>query len=221
MDFSFEVVQRILPYLCRGAILTVELTTASVALGIVLGMFAVLARISKVKLIRWPAMAYIDFFRGTPLLVQLYLIHYGLPRVAHYTPIAWFSGILALTLNCAAYIAEIYRGGIESIERGQMEASRSLGMTYAQAMRHIIIPQALRRVIPPLGNEYIAMLKDSSLVSIISIEELMWRARLLNGSNMRSFEDFFTAAMLYLILTLFFTQCLGFLERRLKIGDAR
>ncbi|MCL6451967.1 MAG: amino acid ABC transporter permease [Acetobacteraceae bacterium] len=221
MDFRMDVVARILPYLLKGAVLTLELTTISVGLGVILGLFVALARISKSPILRFPAGAFIDFFRGTPLLAQLYLIHYGLPRLLGYTPNAWASGILALTLNASAYIAEIYRAGIQSIERGQMEASRSLGMTYGQAMRWVVIPQAVRRVVPPLGNEYIAMLKDSSLVSIISIEELMWRARLLNGSNMRSFEDFFTAAIIYLIMTLFFSWLLQKTERRLRTGDIR
>jgi len=220
MDFQFDIVTRIMPYLAMGAVMTLQLTTISVFLGVINGLFIALARISKSRLLCWPAAAYIDFFRGTPLLAQLYLIHYGFPRLLGYTPYAYVSGIVALTLNCAAYIAEIYRSGIESIDRGQMEAARSLGMTYGQAMRCVILPQALRRVIPPLGNEYIAMLKDSSLVSIISIEELMWRARLLNGSNMRSFEDFFTAALFYLALTLTFSRLLRRVERRLKTSDA-
>lgn len=128
----------------------------------------------------------------------------------------YIDALVALSLNSAAYMAEIYRAGIESIDRGQMEAARSLGMTYGQAMRYVILPQAFRRVIPPMGNEFIALLKESSLVSVIGMEDLMMKSNMMAGRSFRAFEAYFTSALIYLALTLTFTRLLGRIERRMK-----
>ncbi|MEW6525009.1 MAG: amino acid ABC transporter permease [Bacillota bacterium] len=219
-DFRWELVGRYLPFLLEGAALTVVVTMASIALGIILGLFAGLARISSRTALRVLAGAYIDFFRGTPLLVQIFLIHYALvPMVYGRAASPYLSGIGALSINAGAYIAEIVRAGIQSIDRGQMEAARSLGMTYAQAMRFIILPQAFRRIVPPLGNEFIMLLKDSSLLFAIAVEELMTRGRLMNGRTYRPFEAYLTVAVIYLVMTLTFSRLLGRLERRLVPGD--
>jgi len=221
MTIDPRIMMEFLPYLAQGAIYTVILSTVAIVIGIVVGLIIALMKIAPLKLLRWPATAYTDFFRGTPLLVQLMMLHYGLPQVFHYTPVAWLDAFVGLGLNSAGYVAEIFRAGIESIDRGQTEAARSLGMTYMQAMRYVILPQALRRVLPPLGNEYIALLKDSSLVSIIGMSELMFRARLLNGSTYRPFEAFFTAAILYLVITLPLTQVVAAMERKMSVSDKR
>lgn len=218
MVFELEIVGRYLPFLLAGVGITVEFTLVAFAAGSVLGLLLALARISKNPICHYPAVAYIDFIRGTPLLAQIYLIHFGLPQVFGYTPVGYVDALLALTLNSTAYIAEIMRAGIESIERGQMEAARSLGMTYVQAMRYVILPQALRRVVPPMGNEFIALLKESSLVSVIGMEDLMMKSRMMAGRSFRPFEAYFTAALIYLALTLTFSRILGWTERRLAKG---
>ncbi len=207
---------RYLPFLLSGVGITVRFTLMSFLIGAVLGLFLALGRISQNPACRIPCGWYIDFVRGTPLLAQVYLIHFGLPQMLKYKPVGALNALVALTLNSAAYIAEIYRGGIESIEPGQMEAARSLGMNYGQAMRLVILPQALRRVVPAMGNEFIALLKESALVSVIGMEELMLRARMMVGSTFKAFEAYFTVALIYLALTLTFTRLLGRVERSLK-----
>jgi glutamine transport system permease protein len=153
-------------------------------------------------------------------LAQVYLIHFGLPQVLHYRPNGVVDALVALSLNAGAYIAEIWRGSIESIDRGQMEAARSLGITYAQAMREVVLPQAFRRAIPPLGNEFIALLKESALVSVIGLEDLMMRANMMVGRSFRPFEAYFTVALIYLALTLGFARVVHHLEGRMKSGHS-
>ena len=214
MDFRFDVIINYLPLLLQGMKLTFQLTIIAVAAGTVIGLLFSLCRISKFKPFAWLSKGYVDFFRGTPLLVQIFLIHFGFPQVFGINAFpAYLSGTIALSLNSGAYIAEIFRGGIQSIHKGQMEAARSLGMTYAQAMIYIILPQAFKRSIPPLGNEFIAMLKDSSLVSVIALQELMMSGRIMSGRSFRPFETWVTVAMLYLVMTMTISQFVSYLER--------
>ncbi len=215
----WEIIIDRIPILLQGALMTVELTVLAVGIGTVIGLFTSLFRISKFGLSRFLAATYIDFFRGTPLLAQIYLIYFGLPQLVGYVPNPWISGVAALSINSGAYIAEIFRAGIQSIDKGQMEASRSLGMSYGQAMRYVILPQAFKRIVPPLGNEFIAMLKDSSLVSVITLQELMLTGRTIVGSTYRPFEVYITVAVLYLVMTLSISRLIAFLERRLRTGD--
>lgn len=220
MDFKWEVIQDYWPVLMSGLRLTIELTVIAVSIGTVIGLIASLFRISKVKPVGWVAKGYVDFFRGTPLLVQILLIHTGVPPLLGISSLPrMVSGIIALSLNSGAYIAEIFRAGILSIDRGQMEAARSLGMTYGQAMVNVVLPQAFKRSVPPLGNEFIAMLKDSSLVSIISVQELMMSGKIIVGRSYRPFETWIVVALLYLALTMTISQFVGYLERRLSKND--
>ncbi|MBR3622206.1 MAG: amino acid ABC transporter permease, partial [Selenomonadaceae bacterium] len=179
MSFSFELVINSLPLLLTGAAVTIEITALSITLGIIIGLFAGIARISKIRLIRYAAAVYVDFFRGTPLLVQIFIIYFALPLLTGQRIDPFIAAITACGINSGAYVAEIFRAGITSVDKGQMEAGRSLGMTWVDTMRYIIIPQAFRRVIPPLGNEFIALLKDSSLVSVIGFEELTRNGQLI------------------------------------------
>jgi glutamine transport system permease protein len=224
LDLDFSIVVKNFNNLLQGAWLTIELTGISVACGTILGLFLSLGRISQKKVFSWLSAAYIDFFRGTPLLVQLFIIHYGLPQLfdntaLDYIPNAFLSAIIALTLNSAAYVAEIFRSGIQSIDKGQMEAARSLGMSYGQAMRNVILPQAFKRVIPPLGNEFIAMLKDSSLVMVIALPELMMQAKSVAGREFKFFEIYLAVAFLYLLMTMTISQLVAYMERRLRVSD--
>lgn len=232
-----HVVLQTYPVLLMGAVLTLEITVLSVALGCILGLIAGLARLSTKSIYSYLARCYIDFFRGTPLLVQIFIIYFGIPQIfmqtqellmANYgmpkladsfVPPLMVAAVLSCGINSGAYIAEIFRAGVQSIERGQTEAARSLGMTQAQAMRFVILPQAFKRVIPPLGNEFIAMLKDTSLLSVIGIAELTRRGQLIMGQTYVAFPVLMTVAFLYLIMTLTFSRFVDYMERRLKTGD--
>ncbi|MDK2930418.1 MAG: L-cystine transport system permease protein [Bacillota bacterium] len=212
MDLLLMV--KLVPILVRGAAMTMELTCLAVVLGTALGLPIALARLSRHPLLRGPASLYTWWMRGTPLLMQLFLIYYGLPQVG-VTLNPFPAAAVGMTLNAAAYIAEILRGGILSIDRGQMEAARSLGMSYIQAMRWVILPQAVPRIIPPMGNEVIARLKDSSLVSTIAMVDLMRAAQQMIATTFRPLEIFFAAGLFYLAMTTAFTMLFGSWERRL------
>ncbi len=208
-----------MPLLLEGTLLTLELTAIAVSLGFVIGTFAGMGRLSKNKLIRTISAIYIDFIRGTPLMVQILLVYMGLPQIIGKPVPAMVAAIASLSINSGAYVAEIVRSGIQSIDKGQMEAARSLGMNHQQTMRYIILPQAFRRIIPPLGNEFIAMLKDSSLVSVIALEELMRKAQLIYTRDYRPFDILFAVSIIYLIMTLSISQFVRYSERRLKVSD--
>jgi len=218
MDFDWQVAWNSVPFLLQGAWLTIQLTTIAVFFGIILGTITALLRLTKSPF-KCLAIAYTDFMRGTPLLVQIFIIYYGFPPLIQRPIPAYIAAVIALSLNSGAYVAEIIRSGIQSIEIGQTEAALSLGLTYRQTMRHIILPQAFKRVIPPLGNEFIALLKDSSLVSVIALEELVRKAQIVIGRNFRPFETYFVVAIMFLIMTVSISQLVSYLERRLKVGE--
>jgi glutamine transport system permease protein len=169
---------------------------------------------TSIKPLRWFGNVYVDFIRGTPLLVQIFLVYFALPALIGHRVDAFFAAISACSINSGAYVAEIFRGGIQSIDKGQMEAGRSLGMTWWQTMRFIILPQAFKRIIPPLGNEFIAMLKDSSLVSVIGFEELTRRGQLIIARTYASFEIWLAVALIYLLMTFAVARLVSRLERR-------
>lgn len=219
MNFDFDLVTRSFPLLLLGAGVTVQITALSVGFGLVIGVFMGMARLSKLWVIRSFAAVYVDFIRGTPLLVQIFLIYFALPIIIGQRIDPFIAAITACSINSGAYVAEIFRGGIQSIDKGQMEAGRSLGMTWWQTMRFIVLPQAFKRVIPPLGNEFIAMLKDSSLVSVIGFEELTRRGQLIIARTYGSFEIWLTVAFIYLVMTLSISRLVAYLERRYKIDD--
>jgi glutamine transport system permease protein len=220
MTYSVEIVAKYFPCLAKGIEVTLVFTVIAFIVGLGLGLLVALGRVGRSPALRYPCIWYTNFIRGTPLLAQVYLIHFGLPQVLHYRPNGVVDALVALSLNAGAYIAEIWRGSIESIDRGQMEAARSLGMTYAQAMREVVLPQAFRRAIPPLGNEFIALLKESALVSVIGLEDLMMRANMMAGRSFRPFEAYFTVALIYLALTLGFARVVNHLEGRMKSGHS-
>jgi glutamine transport system permease protein len=202
------------PLFLKGAVVTLEITAISVVLGTLLGLFAGMGRLSQSKAIRLIPNLYVTFFRGTPLFVQILLIHFAvLPEIMGKTT-PFVSGIVALSLNAGAYIAEIFRAGIQSIDKGQMEAARSLGMTQAQAMYHVILPQAFRRMLPPLGNEAIMLLKDSSLLAAIALAETTYFAKQMAGSTYLAWEPYLTLALLYLVMTMVLAKVVEFLERK-------
>lgn len=210
-----------IPNLLKGVLVTLQLTALSLLLGMVGGSLLGIARISKLTPLRWLTSAYIDFFRGTPLLVQIFMVYFGLPALLQGFGITFSlsrlaAAVLALSLNSSAYIAEIVRAGIQSIEVGQSEAAQSLGLGSAETMRYVIFPQALRRMLPPLGNEFITLLKDTSLVAVIGFEELFREGQLIVANNYRSFEIYATVAVIYLILTVLSARFFGFLEHTMN-----
>ena len=221
MDFDVSLVIKAMPLLIEGALVTIKITALSVAFGIIIGLFAGIARISSFWPVRALAAVYVDFIRGTPLLVQIFLMYFALPVVTGMRIDPFVAAITACSVNSGAYVAEIFRAGIQSIDDGQMEAGRSLGMTWIQTMRYIIVPQAFKRVIPPLGNEFIALLKDSSLVSVIGFEELTRRGQLIIARTYGSLEIWVSVAILYLIMTLTISRLVAYLERRFDVNDRR
>lgn len=213
-QYGYEVVMKNLGYFVGGAWYTTFITALSLIMGMVLGLFAGLGKLSSNKLIYSLSTAYIDFFRGTPLFVQIFLLYFGvLPLIYYNDPIS--SAIIALGLNSGAYIGEIVRAGIQAVDNGQMEAARSLGMNQRQAMTHVILPQAFKIVIPPMINEFIALLKDSSLVSAITVPELMHRGDLVFANTYQATWVFGAIAVLYFILTKTISVFGDRVERRL------
>lgn len=216
MDFSF--LPKYYMFFLNGAKITIVIAFFTVIIGVVLGTILALMRISNNKLLRLISTSYVEFIRGTPLLVQLYLIFYGLPHIGISLP-DMVAGIFALSINSSAYVAEIIRSGIQAIDKGQMEAARSLGMPHNMAMRYVVIPQAIKNILPTLGNEFIVIIKESSIVSVIGIHELMYNADTVRGNIFKPFEPLIVAAIMYFVMTFSLSKLLGVFERRMKVSD--
>ena len=212
---GFKVVATHIPYFLEGAVLTLEITVLSVFFGMILGLIAGLFKISNSKILSGIASAYIDFFRGTPLFVQILLLYFGVLPLIMKTDNPFIPAVIACALNSGAYIAEIVRAGIQAVDKGQMEAARSLGMNNRQAMTYVILPQAYKIVIPPLLNEFIAVLKDTSLVAVISAEELTLRGKLLYSTYFEAAWIWGTVALIYFIMTKLLALLGDYIERRL------
>ncbi|MBP2112620.1 MULTISPECIES: amino acid ABC transporter permease [Paenibacillus] len=197
---------------------TLLLAVLGVFFGFVLGILVSLLRMSKWRILRFIATAWVEFLRGTPMLVQLFLIHYGLPEFGiSLSPIQ--SGAITLTINSSAYLAEIFRAGIQGVDRGQMEAARSLGMKQGMTMRYIILPQALKNVLPAIGNEFITIIKESSIVSMIGVADLLFQARTITTITYEGLSPLLVIAVMYFVLTFTLSKLLGILERRLNTDD--
>jgi polar amino acid transport system permease protein len=217
--FEFDVVWRNLGYLLSGVEVTLLVTLAALSSGMVLGLLIALARMSSRRWLQVPAIAYIELFRNTPALIQLMWVYYCLPILTGLEMNAATSATLALAVNGAAYIAEIIRGGIQSIDRGQVEAARTLGMSYPQTMRKIVLPQAFRRMIPPFVNESVSILKFSSLVSVLGVADLTYQATVLSTTSFRPIEIFTFIALVYLVLCSALSYFARRLELRLAVSD--
>jgi len=211
--FDAGIVARTWQFLLAGVWLTARLALSSLAVGLPIGLGIALARLRSGRWLAVPAAVYVEFVRGTPLLVQILFIYFVLPTFGVHLP-AFTSGAIALSLNCAAYTSEIFRAGVLSIDEGQMEAARALGMSDAQAMRRIILPQTFRRVVPPITNEGIALLKDSSLVSVIGLTELARTGQELASRYAAPLTIWPLVALTYLLITFPLTRAAEYLERR-------
>jgi polar amino acid transport system permease protein len=198
--------------------MTIELTLVATFFGTILGVIAALGRISSSRVVSSLAYLYTWAIRGTPLLLQLFFIYYGLPQVGiRLDPFP--AAVIGMSVCAGAYIAEIVRAGIQSIDKGQMEAARSLGMTYFQAMLYVVLPQAYRRLIPPMGNEIIALTKDSSLVSTLAMVELLRTAKQIDAATLRSMEAYIAAGLYYLAITTGLTVLFDHVEKRLAVYE--
>ena len=230
MNFSF--LNRYWSFYLIGAKNTVLLALIAVVIGAALGLLLAICRISKSRILRFVSTAYVEFVRGTPLLVQLFIIYYGLqavgirfPDIPVMTAIVdinfsdFMSGVITMGLNSAAYVCEIFRSGIQSVDKGQMEAGRSLGLSYGQTLQKIIVPQAIRNVLPALGNEFVVVIKESSIVSIIGIADLMYKANTVRGNTFQPFEPLLVAALVYFLLTFTLSKLLAYIEKRMRNHD--
>ena len=209
-----------MPALLKATEITLLLTVTSVLTALVIGVFLALAKISSNPFINKPATAYVFFFRGTPLLIQLFIIYFALPMIDPRLDVGsrFMAAFIAFSLNIAAYLAEIIRAAIQSIDKGQMEAARSLGLTYGQAMRLVIIPQSYRRMIPPICNEFVMVLKDTALVSIIALNDLTFQTKMI-ASNRSSALVYIPSLIIYLILTAVFTFIFDKLEKKFSVYE--
>tara|TARA_R100001440_G_scaffold5609_3_gene11923 strand:+ start:997 stop:1668 length:672 start_codon:yes stop_codon:yes gene_type:complete len=212
--FDWSAAVGALPHLVKGIPYTLMISFGGLLIGFVIGIFMGLLSINKSRWLRWPATAYIEIFRGTPILVQVLFIFYGLPDLVGGPINALTAGIAAIALNSGAYISEVVRGGVQSIDKGQTEAGVSLGLSRSQTFWSVVWPQAFRRMIPPLGNQAIVSIKDTSLFSVIGVGELVRQGQIYIATTFTAFEVYFMVALLYLAITLTLSLLLRFVERR-------
>lgn len=218
---GFSFLKNYWQFFVMGVEVTIELAIVSIILGTVLGIMLAMAKRSKVWILSLLSKAFIGFIRDTPLLAQIYIVYIALPAVTGLSVPDFVTGAVALTLYSSAYIAEIIRSGIQSLPVGQSEAAASLGMTSRQAMRDIILPQAFKNILPALGNQFIGNVKDSSLVSVLGITDLMYQAQTVRGSTALGLQPILVASGLYLIMTWLLNRVLSYGERRMSVSDNR
>uniref|UniRef100_A0A7C3E9B6 Putative glutamine transport system permease protein GlnP n=1 Tax=Gracilinema caldarium TaxID=215591 RepID=A0A7C3E9B6_9SPIR len=206
--------RKILSFVPDGLMVTFGVTVSAIFFALIIGLFAGLGRISQITIVNRIATVYVEVIRGIPLLVQLFYIYYALGNWVKLSGPA--AAILAMSICYGAYMAEIFRAGIQSIPKGQMEAALALGLSRSQAMRKVILPQTIKVILPPIGNEFIALLKDSSLVSILAVADLLRRGREYASTSFRYFESYTVIALIYLVMTLFFSRLVAIMEERLR-----
>jgi arginine/lysine/histidine transport system permease protein len=219
MNLHFGQVLPQLPYLLRGILVTLEFTLCSAVAGFIWGIVLALLKISKLKPVAWFGVVYTSIFRGTPLLVQLFLIYYATPELTGYDITALQAAVATFGLNSAAYISEVLRGGILAVDVGQREAAVSLGIPYRKMMFDIILPQAFKHILPALVNESVALLKDSALVSTIGVVDVMRRAQVIQNTTYLAFEPLILVAGIYYVLVMILTSIARLLERRVRRSD--
>lgn len=223
MNFSF--LPEYYSYFISGTINTVFIAFFTVCMGVLIGTIVALMKLSKNVLMKVLAATYIEIIRGTPLLVQITIIYFSFPNFLPQSqflgmdPSRFIPGIIALSINSGAYVAEIIRAGIQAVDKGQMEAARSLGFTHWMSMRFIILPQAVRNILPALGNEFVVVIKESSIVSVIGIAELMFKTGIVSGATYIPREPLYIAAAIYFILTFTMSKFIGRVERKMRADD--
>lgn len=206
-------------YYLIGIKTTLLISFLSLIIGSTLGALLSLLKLSKVKFLRFISTAYIEIVRGTPIMVQIALVYFGSYVILGTNMDGFLAALIAVSLNSAAYVAEIIRSGIQSIDKGQMEASRSLGLSNSQTMRYIIMPQAIRNILPALGNEFVTLIKETSVASTIGVADLMYASKIVQSSSFQPFNPLIIVAIIYFIITFSLSQLVGLLERRLVHDD--
>lgn len=215
-------------FFLEGAKITILLAIITIIFGVMFGVLLALMRISRNPILKAISATYIEFIRGTPIMVQLFIVYYGLSNMGIKFPEIpvlgsnfsdLMAGAIALSINSAAYVAEIVRAGIQAVDKGQMEAARSLGLNYSISMRSVILPQAIKNILPALGNEFIAIIKESSIVSIIGIHELMYNTDTVRGNTFKPFEPLIITAVVYFVITFTLSTAVRAFERRLETSD--
>ncbi|EHJ09084.1 ABC transporter substrate-binding protein/permease [Staphylococcus simiae] len=206
-------------FFLKGIKVTVLISLIGVALGSILGAVVALMKLSRFKILSWIATIYIEVLRGTPMLVQVFIVFFGITAALGLDISALICGTIALVINSSAYIAEIIRAGINAVDKGQMEASRSLGLSYSQTMKTVIMPQAIKNILPALGNEFVTLIKESSIVSTIGVSEIMFNAQVVQGNSFDPFTPLLVAAALYFVLTFVLTRIMAVIEGRLSASD--
>ena len=217
----FELFAQTYPRLLQGLWMTIELTLVSLLIAAVLGLLFGLLSVSRTTFLRGISRVYIDIIRGTPLIVQVFFIYFGIPSALNMRLDAFIAGVIALSLNAGAYTAEIVRGGIQSIDKGQMEAARSLGLPYTMAMRRVVLPQAIKTMILAIVNQCIITLKDSSLVSVIGLAELTQTGRLIIANNFESLKMWIIIGVMYFIPIMILSKVSSHIERKMSYGKSK
>ena len=218
---NFQFLGKYFGMFLEGASITIELSLVSLIIGFIVGLFICLMKMSRIKILKWLSTAYVEILRGTPLFVQVYIVYFGLaqfgidfPDIGP-IPGKFLAGTFALSINSSAYVAEIFRSGIQAVDKGQMEASRSLGLDYASTMRYVIVPQAVKNILPALANEFITLVKESAILSVIGVQDLMFKSIAVKNQTYIAFEPFIVAAAMYFVMTFTLSKLVGLLEKKL------
>lgn len=217
---SFKFLNEYFPLFKEGLKWTLLVAVLAVVFGVILGSILCFMKRSKFSIFKIIAAIYIEIVRGTPVLLQIYVVYFGLNTFGiRFDTLT--SAVIALSVNSAAYVAEIIRSGIDAVDKGQMEAARSLGMSQRMSMQYIVLPQAIKNILPAIGNEFVAVIKESSMASVIGVTEIMYASKVVTGATYRSMEPLMVAAVFYFVLTFTLGRLMGYLERRLKASDSR
>ena len=219
MNLDFSAIAPSIPYILKGLEVTLQIVAVSAFFGFVLGIVLALCKIARVKVLNVAADIYTSLFRGTPLVLQLMIIYYGLPQITGYDITAFLASVLAFSLNSGAYMSEVIRAGIQAIDKGQTEAAMALGVPYGKMMRNIIMPQALKNILPALVNEFATLTKESAVVTVIGATDLMRRAYIVGGETLKYFEPLLFVGMIYYILVMILTFIGKAIEGRMKKSD--
>lgn len=218
---NFQFLGKYFGMFLQGASITIQVSLVSLIIGFIVGLFICLMKMSKIKILKWLSTAYVELLRGTPLFVQVYIVYFGLaqfgidfPDIGP-IPGKFLAGTFALSINSSAYVAEIFRSGIQAVDKGQMEASRSLGLDYASTMRYVIVPQAVKNILPALANEFITLVKESAILSVIGVQDLMFKSIAVKNQTYIAFEPFIVAAAMYFVMTFTLSKLVGLLEKKL------
>ena len=218
---NFQFLGKYFGMFLEGASITIQVSLVSLIIGFIVGLFICLMKMSRIKILKWLSTAYVEILRGTALFVQVYIVYFGLaqfgidfPDIGP-IPGKFLAGTFALSINSSAYVAEIFRSGIQAVDKGQMEASRSLGLDYASTMRYVIVPQAVKNILPALANEFITLVKESAILSVIGVQDLMFKSIAVKNQTYIAFEPFIVAAAMYFVMTFTLSKLVGLLEKKL------